>query len=148
MNQCDAVGACVEWIRRRVSFALNFHRSVVGPQRAGDDVHQSALARAVFADECMHLALAQFEIDAIERDRSVQRICESSRVSVEHTRTERGSAGSMVLPWTSIETRPGATARGSVRIRAMAISFSDRVKIPDDVLISNLQEESVILNLD
>lgn len=30
----------------------------------------------------------------------------------------------------------------------MPISFSDRVKIPDDVLISNLQEESVILNLD
>jgi coenzyme PQQ synthesis protein D (PqqD) len=28
------------------------------------------------------------------------------------------------------------------------ISFSDRVKIPDDVLISKLQEESVILNLD
>ena len=30
---------------------------------------------------------------------------------------------------------------------AMSISFSDRVKIPDDVLISKLQEESVILNL-
>lgn len=30
----------------------------------------------------------------------------------------------------------------------MTISFTDRVKIPDDVLISNLQEESVILNLD
>jgi hypothetical protein len=30
----------------------------------------------------------------------------------------------------------------------MTISFSDRVKIPDDILISNLQEESVILNLD
>jgi hypothetical protein len=30
----------------------------------------------------------------------------------------------------------------------MQISFSDRVKVPDDVLISNLQEESVILNLD
>ena len=29
----------------------------------------------------------------------------------------------------------------------MAISFSDRVRVPDDVLISNLQEESVILNL-
>jgi hypothetical protein len=28
------------------------------------------------------------------------------------------------------------------------ISFSDRVRIPDDVLISRLQEESVILNLD
>ena len=30
----------------------------------------------------------------------------------------------------------------------MTISFSDRVTIPDDVLISQLQEESVILNLD
>ncbi|HJS24653.1 MAG TPA: PqqD family protein [Pyrinomonadaceae bacterium] len=30
----------------------------------------------------------------------------------------------------------------------MAISFSDRVRVPDDVLISNLQEEAVILNLD
>jgi hypothetical protein len=28
------------------------------------------------------------------------------------------------------------------------ISFSGRVRIPDDVLISRLQEESVILNLD
>jgi hypothetical protein len=30
----------------------------------------------------------------------------------------------------------------------MAISFTDRVKVPDDVLISGLQNESVILNLD
>jgi hypothetical protein len=29
----------------------------------------------------------------------------------------------------------------------MAISFSDRVTVPDQVLISNLQDESVILNL-
>ncbi len=44
------------------------------------------------------------------------------------------------------EIRLRATMR--VRMRRMPISFSDRVKIPDDVLISNLQEESVILNLD
>ena len=30
----------------------------------------------------------------------------------------------------------------------MTISVSDRVRVADDVLISNLQEESVILNLD
>ena len=30
----------------------------------------------------------------------------------------------------------------------MTIQFSDRVTVPDDVLISHLQEESVILNLD
>ena len=29
----------------------------------------------------------------------------------------------------------------------MAISLSDRVTVPDEVLISNLQDESVILNL-
>ncbi len=31
---------------------------------------------------------------------------------------------------------------------AMTISFSDRVAVPDGVLISQLQEESVILNLE
>jgi hypothetical protein len=30
----------------------------------------------------------------------------------------------------------------------MTFSFTDRVKVPDAVLISGLQEESVILNLD
>ena len=30
----------------------------------------------------------------------------------------------------------------------MQFSFSDRVRVPEDVLISRLQEESVILNLD
>ena len=30
----------------------------------------------------------------------------------------------------------------------MTVSFSDRVRVPDDVLISNVQEEAVILNLD
>ncbi|HKY26601.1 MAG TPA: PqqD family protein [Pyrinomonadaceae bacterium] len=29
----------------------------------------------------------------------------------------------------------------------MTISFADRVKVPDDILISTLQSESVILNL-
>ena len=33
-------------------------------------------------------------------------------------------------------------------MRAMAVSFSDRVRVPDDVLISSLEEELVILNLD
>ncbi len=31
---------------------------------------------------------------------------------------------------------------------AMIVSFSDRVKVPDEVLISNLQDESVLLNLE
>jgi hypothetical protein len=35
-----------------------------------------------------------------------------------------------------------------LKVLGMQISFSDRVRLPDDVLISRLQEESVILNLD
>jgi len=55
----------------------------------------------------------------------------------------------MLLPLAPLlEILPGATALGSVKMSRMPISFSDRVKIPDDVLISRLQEESVILNLD
>ena len=30
----------------------------------------------------------------------------------------------------------------------MSFSFTDRVKVPEDVLISGLQDESVLLNLD
>jgi hypothetical protein len=32
-------------------------------------------------------------------------------------------------------------------MQSPTISFSDRVRVPEDVLISNLQDESVILNL-
>ena len=39
-------------------------------------------------------------------------------------------------------------ALGLIECAAMTISFTDRVTVPDDVLISNLQDESVILNLD
>ena len=35
-----------------------------------------------------------------------------------------------------------------MRSQTSSISFSDRVRVPDDVLISNLQDESVFLNLD
>ena|SRR5688572_27810863 len=41
-----------------------------------------------------------------------------------------------------------APRRSVLECAAMTISFSDRVTVPDDVLISHLQEESVILNLD
>ena len=35
-----------------------------------------------------------------------------------------------------------------MRTPSSSISFSDRVRVPDGVLISNLQDESVFLNLD
>lgn len=44
--------------------------------------------------------------------------------------------------------RDSITEPSVLECAAMTISFSDRVTVPDDVLISNLQDESVILNLD
>jgi hypothetical protein len=38
-------------------------------KRAGDDVHERALARAVLADQCVYLTFAQLEIDAVQRHR-------------------------------------------------------------------------------
>lgn len=35
-----------------------------------------------------------------------------------------------------------------LKVSRMQISFSDRVQVPEGILISNLQDESVILNLD
>src|SRR5688572_26167808 len=43
---------------------------------------------------------------------------------------------------------PPHSTEAMLECAAMTISFSDRVTVPDDVLISHLQEESVILNLD
>ena len=69
-------------------------------------------------------------------------------------RTERGSAGSNSTYTPADEFDPALPrsvlydARALIECAAMTISFSDRVTIPDDVLISHLQEESVILNLD
>ena len=36
--------------------ALNGDRAMIGALRAGEDLHQRRFARAVFADECQHLA--------------------------------------------------------------------------------------------
>ena len=44
--------------------------------------------------------------------------------------------------------RDSITEPSVLECAAMKISFTDRVSVPDDVLISRLQEESVILNLD
>ena len=52
---------------------MELHRSFVGMKRTRDDVHERALARAVLADERMHLALAQLEIDAVQCHRWAKR---------------------------------------------------------------------------
>jgi hypothetical protein len=95
-------------------------------ERSGHDVHQRALARTVLADERVHFAFTQFEIDAVECDRRTKRL----------------------VNFLQRERRHGYNPRYVIIPNPVtSISFSDSVRVADDVLISNLQEESVILNL-
>ena len=48
-------------------FSEEFDRSAVLGVDAGQDLHQRALARAVFADECKHLARMKRQVHAVER---------------------------------------------------------------------------------
>src|SRR6266576_2483707 len=42
--------------------------AVVGPVEAGEDVRERALARAVLAEQCVHLAGGGLEVDALVRN--------------------------------------------------------------------------------
>ena len=48
--------------------AVDQDLALVGPVEAVEDVHQRRLAGAVLAEERVHLALAQVEVDAVVRD--------------------------------------------------------------------------------
>ena len=47
--------------------SIDAHFAIIAGVHAGYDLHQRALAGAVLADEAVHLALAQREVDAAER---------------------------------------------------------------------------------
>src|ERR1700674_1954289 len=47
--------------------ALDLDRTAIRVYRAGEDFHQRRFAGAVFADQRMHLAAPDVEVDAVER---------------------------------------------------------------------------------
>jgi hypothetical protein len=92
-----------------------------------------------------------FEIDSCkttDQESTLFRFDSSIKSSV------RWPIGSVKASWIRLlvakEIAPKQVSAQPLRARmpAMPVSFSDRVKVQDDVLISNVQEESVILNLD
>ena len=54
--------------------AVEAHGALIFGVHACDDLHQRALAGTILADEAMHLALAQGEVDALEGDDSAERL--------------------------------------------------------------------------
>ena len=61
----------VDRVLRRLEddlFAVQQDLALVGPVEAVEDVHQRGLAGAVLAEQGVHLAAPQVEIDAVVRD--------------------------------------------------------------------------------
>jgi hypothetical protein len=71
-----AVGGRARGVRLRAEA----HRAGVRPHRAGEDLHQGALARAVLADQRVHLAGPHRQVDAVQRDRRAERLADPGHV--------------------------------------------------------------------
>jgi len=62
---------------RRVGLAAEFHRALVGGVRAAEDFHERALARAVFADQRVHLTRQNLQRDAAQGARGAEAFLDS-----------------------------------------------------------------------
>ena len=86
MDERDAVPAGVEGRRRTVRTASDGDRARVGCQRAGEHVHQRALARAVLADERVHFTALEREGHPVERDGRAEPLGDAVDVEEGHSR--------------------------------------------------------------
>ena len=69
VDEGDAAPPRLERGGRSVRPAVEMHRAAIGTHGAGYDVHEGALAGAVFPDQGVHLARAEREVDPVERQR-------------------------------------------------------------------------------
>src|SRR4029077_13755613 len=72
MNGGHAAPPRIRLVARRERSVVQTHRARVRWERAGEDVHERALSRAVLADERVDLSGAHLEVDARERRRRAE----------------------------------------------------------------------------
>ena len=72
------------WAARVERLAEQSQLAVVGVQRAGEDLDEGALARAVLADQCVHFAARGLEVDVAERDDAAEALRHAARFEVGH----------------------------------------------------------------
>jgi len=85
----DAAIARVLGTARRVRLAVKTHRPGVWKVRAGQNLHQRALAGAVLADERVRLAGLHVEVDARQRDDRSEPFGDLAHVEAGHERSTR-----------------------------------------------------------
>ena len=74
INHGDAACPCVARTAWRIGLACQGHRARVGPMRAGEDLHQRALAGPILADQGANFARVDPQRDAVERPRGPERL--------------------------------------------------------------------------
>ena len=72
--------------KRRVAVELDL--ALVGPVQAGEDVHEGRLARAVLAEQRVHLAHLGLEVDAVVREHAREALRDPAH---RHRRDRRGA---------------------------------------------------------
>ncbi len=75
-------------ISRRVRPAVERHRPRVWRDRARENGHQRALARAVLPDQRAHFAAAHGEVHAVERNGAAERLAHAAHVELRACRAE------------------------------------------------------------
>ena len=80
INRRDAGAARLERAARREPPAVDAHRTRVAGERAGEDGHQRALARAVLTDEREDLARADRQVHAVQRHRRAERLLDAAHL--------------------------------------------------------------------
>ena len=94
----------VERLARRVELdrlAVEQDLALVGPVEPGEDVRQRALARAVLAEEGVHLALSRLEVHPVVRDDGREPLRDPSERDGRHRRWREAPGGAVGPPATS-----------------------------------------------
>ena len=73
-------------------FAVDEERPFVGPLHAREDLHEGALAGAVLADHCEHLARADRRVDAVEGEHAAEALREAAALDHRARRDMLGGA--------------------------------------------------------
>ncbi len=100
----DARRACAERISRTVRRSVEPHRAGVGAERAGEDRHQRALARAVLTHDRADLAGIDEQIDAVDSKRRAERLPDPAHLEA---RSGRRSCGVVSYGFFSHRSRSG-----------------------------------------
>ncbi len=97
VHHAHPAGEGVAWRAQLDGLAVELEGALVGPVEPGDDVGERALARAVLAQQGVHLSDVDLEVDVGIRDDAGKALRDAPQ---RHRRNGSGEAAGVVHEWT------------------------------------------------